>query len=97
MRNPRFHELLKEIAELHDMKNSDYATSDDPLSNFKECVKFGVPAWKGCLVRISDKYSRITHLAQKPPAVKSESIVDTLKDMATYCLICVLLFEEEKK
>lgn len=97
MRNPKFHKLLEEIAKLHDMKNSDYATTKDPFSNFRECVNIGIPAWKGCLVRISDKWSRIKQLANKPPAVKTENIIDTLKDMATYCLICVLLFEEENK
>lgn len=97
MRNPKFHELLKEIAELHNKKNSDYATDEDPLSNLKLCRQFGIPAWKGCLVRMSDKWSRITQLSQKEASVVEESIIDTLKDLATYSLLCVILYEEENE
>jgi len=97
MRNPKFHELLKEIAELHNKKNSDYATDEDPLSNLKLCTQFGIPAWKGCLVRMSDKWSRITQLSQKEASVIEESIIDTLKDLATYSLLCVILYEEENE
>jgi len=95
MPNERFHKLLEEIGRLHDMKNSDYAEDVDPLSNFRLCEKFGIPAWKGCLVRMSDKMSRLFQLAKKEEAsVKEETVVDTLKDLATYSLICVLLYEE---
>jgi len=97
MRNPKFHELLKEITELHNKKNSDYATDEDPLSNLKLCEQFGIPAWKGCLVRMSDKWSRIVQLSQKEASVVEESIVDTLKDLATYSLLCVILYEEENR
>lgn len=97
MRNPKFHKLIEEIKQLHDRKNNDYSTSADPLSNFRECEKFGLPAWKGCLVRMSDKWSRIVQLSSKEAAVKEESIIDTLKDLATYSLICILLFEETQK
>ena len=96
MRNPKFHKLLKEIAELHDAKNNDYSTSEDALSNFRLCENFGIPAWKGCLVRMSDKWSRITQLSKKEASVKSETIVDTLKDLAVYSLICTILYEESK-
>ena len=96
--HPRFYELLEEIRRLHDMKNADYAKKGDPLSNFRMCEQFGIPAWKGCLVRISDKVSRIFNLAAKgEAAVRDESIVDTLKDLATYSLICIILYEEQTK
>ena len=57
--DPRFYKLLEEIAELHSRKNHDYTPSGDPLANFRMCEKFGIPAWKGVLTRMSDKWSRL--------------------------------------
>jgi len=102
MRNPKFKKLLDQLLDIHERKNADYATSADPLSNFRECEAFGIPAWKGCLVRMSDKWSRLKQLASlREPAVKEESILDTLMDLSCYSLICILLlrevFDEEKE
>jgi len=95
--HPKFYELLEEIGRLHDMKNADYAKQGEPLSNFKECKDFGVVPSKGVLVRLSDKWCRVKQLANKEtPSVKSESIIDTLKDLAVYSLITIILYEEEK-
>jgi hypothetical protein len=44
MSKERFHEIVKEMVELHDRKNKDYAGSEY-LSNFLMCEKnMGVPA-----------------------------------------------------
>lgn len=94
----RFYELLWEIAEIHGRKNKDYAGTEHPLSNLKESERFGIPAWKGTLVRMSDKWDRIVNLAKhNNPAVKSESITDTLMDLAVYSLLAIILFEEHEK
>lgn len=94
--HPKFYELLEEIGKLHDMKNADYAKKDNPLSNFKECEDIGIPAWKGVWIRMSDKWCRIKQLINKEADVKSESITDTLKDLAVYSLITLILYEEGK-
>jgi len=94
-KSKRFDELVEEIKKLYEMKNADYSEENDSLSNFKLSEKFGIPAWIGCLIRISDKFSRICQLATKSePSVKSETIIDTLKDLATYSLICIELYEQ---
>lgn len=91
--HPKFYELIKEICELHDKKNSDYAKDGDPLSNFHRAEAFGIPAWKGVLVRMSDKWSRIEELSNgKTP--QNESLRDSLIDLAVYALIDVVLLEE---
>lgn len=91
--DPRFYALLAEIAELHSAKNHDYASQAQPLSNFLKCEAFGVPAWKGVLIRMSDKWARLEQLTNgKTP--KNESIRDSLIDNAVYSLICVLLYED---
>lgn len=97
--HPRFYELLELMKETHDKKNSDYSDDEDPFSNFRECEKFGIPAYKGALVRMSDKWSRIINLINKggKHKVKDESITDTLIDLANYALITTILIEEAKQ
>lgn len=90
-----FYKLLEELKEIHSNKNHDYA-NEDPLSNFRISEKMGIPAWKGCLVRISDKFSRICNFAKKEELkTKDENIEDTLKDLAVYSLICIILYREK--
>jgi hypothetical protein len=93
--DPRFYQLLEEIAELHSRKNHDYSKTDEPLSNFHRSTNFGIEPWKGILVRMSDKWSRIEELSKgKEP--KNESLRDSLIDNAVYSLLCVLLLEDAK-
>jgi hypothetical protein len=94
--DPRFYRLLEEIAELHSRKNHDYAKTDEPLSNFNKSRALGIEPWRGVLVRMSDKWSRIEQLAGGKTA-KNESLRDSLVDLAVYALIDVLLLEDEGK
>jgi hypothetical protein len=95
VRNPAFIELIEEIKRLHESKNHDYAQDADPLSNLRRAEAFGVPAWKGVLVRLTDKWSRIEQLAAgKTP--KHESLRDSLIDNAVYSLLAIILLDEQK-
>jgi hypothetical protein len=94
VRNPAFIRLLHEIEALHESKNEDYAADADPLSNLRRCEKFGVPAFTGTLVRLTDKWSRIEQLAGGK-APKHESLRDSLVDNAVYSLLAVLLLDEQ--
>lgn len=92
----RFYELLDEISDLHSRKNHDYAGKQDPLANFRECERLGVTAFEGCIIRMMDKYMRITNFVKAGEMkVKAESIKDTLRDLAVYSLIAIILFEEQ--
>lgn len=104
----RFYALLDKMADLHSRKNQDYAgdahsSGRDPLANFRECEKLGIPAWLGVLTRMGDKWMRIVNLAKnrftrgEGPAVKDESMVDTLLDLSVYSLIDIILLEEAEK
>ena len=96
--HPEFYKLIEEIVALHDAKNHDYSADEDPLENFKLCEKMDIPAWKGTLVRIADKYSRIVNFARKGNLeVMDESIEDTLKDLAVYSLLTIILYRESKR
>ena len=93
MRNERFAKLIDEIKALHDSKNHDYAEDTDPLSNLRRAQRVGVDPWRGVLVRLTDKWSRIEQLTTgKEP--KNESLRDSLIDNAVYSLLCVLLLDE---
>lgn len=49
---------------------------------------------------IADKFNRVKNLAKLPPdrqRVKSESITDTLLDMANYCIMTVIEIENQNK
>lgn len=95
--HPRFYELLDELAELHSRKNHDYS-GDDPLANLKMTEAAGIAAWVGVVVRLTDKMSRLLSFAKKRTLlVQDEGIVDTLKDMAIYALLGIVLFEEREK
>ncbi len=93
--HPKFYELLARMEAIHDAKNHDYSADADPLSNFRKCEVFGIPAWRGSLVRMSDKWSRIEQLAGgKNAAVKDEALEDTLLDLANYALLTIVLKQE---
>jgi hypothetical protein len=92
-------ELTEEMKELHNRKNAGYAgDSPDPFLNFRQAEAMGVSAFKGCLIRMSDKFSRICSLSKNPNNDKvNEAITDTLMDMAVYSLIAICLYEEKQK
>lgn len=77
-------------------KNHDYANDgSDPLFNFRRSENMGVPAWKGALVRFSDKVSRLETFAKKEGyKVKDENFEDTLKDAANYLFLVQELYRE---
>lgn len=94
--HPHFYKLLNEMAKIHSCKNFDYAGQKDSLSNFRMSEKMGIPAWKGCLVRMSDKFARLCNFAKQDEfKVKDENVEDTLKDLAIYALICIILYREK--
>jgi len=96
--HPRFYELLQEMADLHSRKNHDYSGNENPLKNLRECEEIGVPAWKGILVRLIDKWGRLKTYARTGTfEVKDESVKDTLMDNAVYSLLCIIILEETKK
>jgi hypothetical protein len=98
MSKERFREIVNEMVELHDRKNRDYAGSEY-LSNFLMCEKhMGIPAWIGCIIRLSDKMARIMNIARTDEiSVGDETIPDTLTDLAVYAIITRILYEDFKK
>jgi hypothetical protein len=95
--HPEFYKILDELKDLHSRKNQDYA-NENPLSNLKMCERGGIPAWKGVVVRLTDKISRLLSFTSKESyAVKDESVEDTFRDAAIYAILGLILYRETKK
>ena len=95
--HPRFYELIEEWKRLHSNKNHDYAGDNDPLANFRECARIGVDPFIGTFIRMQDKYMRImNYINSGKLMVKGEGVKDTLRDLAIYSLIDIILYEEKE-
>lgn len=92
--SPRFHELLREIGDLHAKKSADYGTDEDPFMNIRQSTQWGVDAFTGALVRLGDKVKRLQAFAQKG-TLANEGVEDSLRDLASYALIALIMFEEQ--
>jgi len=94
--HPQFYVIVEELKELHSRKNRDYAQKD-PLSNLKMCERGGLPAWKGVIVRLTDKISRLlTFMEREKYAVNDESVEDSFRDTAVYAILGLILYQEAK-
>jgi hypothetical protein len=86
--DPDFLAALDELRALHLAKGADYADLSDPLRNYvmssQDC---GVQPWRGAMLRLSEKYHRLTNLIAKDATPNFESLDDTLMDMAALALI----------
>jgi len=90
-------DLMEQATRLHIEKNAGYAGADnpDPWANFRLSTAFDVDPFRGVLVRLTDKYSRIQSLRRDPTNERiGESLLDTLRDLAAYALIAICLLEE---
>lgn len=72
-------------------KNADYANpedSGDPFANFRICEAVGLTtAEVGIMVRLTDKFSRLSTLLKKDPQVVEESFEDTVIDSINYLIL----------
>lgn len=86
----RFDEILKEMRELYEKKNSDYGNS------FTETIQeFGfVPA----VARINDKVKRMKNIVKgQEMNVKEETFRDALLDTSVYCILTLMEIENKAK
>lgn len=77
-------------------KNEGYAGSADPMANFNDSVRLGVPVPIGVALRLSDKWSRLCRLLQTGEnPLADESITDTIMDAVNYLAILLYALEDE--
>lgn len=92
----RFHEILAGLGELHDKKQQDYGRPTDPFANVRASIEWGVTSWIGAMIRATDKVRRLQTFAQKG-TLANEGVEDSLRDLAVYAIISLVLYEEESK
>ena len=92
----RFHQILKELGDLHDLKQQDYGRGNDPFANVRASSDWGVSVWIGCMIRATDKVKRLQSFALKG-SLANEGVEDSLRDLAVYSIIGLILYEEESK
>jgi hypothetical protein len=85
----KFREIVTEMADLYERKNKDYGDSFG--QTFKE---YGAYA---STMRLGDKLSRAKQLLKSGEAeVKTESVIDTLTDLACYAIMLRIELEGDK-
>lgn len=83
-------QLTALLSSIYARKNHDYGDSFG-----KTFQALGIIS---AVTRITDKYNRLVSLATKhEQQVEDESIVDTLLDMANYCIMTVIELDESDK
>ena len=93
-----FFNLCDQLKEMHRSKSADYGSpcGKDPLANIRNGAAFvGIPSWKGAMVRLSDKVTRLASY-NATGRLQNESLEDNLFDLASYALLALLLHREEK-
>lgn len=85
----QFKKIATELGELYEVKDRAYGSS------FSDTYKkLGIIS---AVTRISDKYNRLCNLATNPDIDNlGESLEDTLRDMASYCIMTVIELENAK-
>jgi len=94
-----FFDLCDALKEMHRKKSRDYGcpSGEDPLANIRNGARFvGIPSWKGAMVRLSDKVTRLAAY-NATGRLENESLEDNLFDLASYSLLALLLHREERE
>ena len=96
-RNKEFDDALDELKMLHDAKNHDYATAENPYKNLEGVSRIGIEPWRGIVIRLMDKFERVEQYCTNGElAIKSEGMEDTFKDIAVYSTLAMILFRKEQ-
>ena len=95
MRNREFDEALDELKMLHDAKNHDYATAENPYANLERVARIGIEPWRGIVIRLCDKFMRVEQFCRSGElAIKSEGLEDTFMDIANYSILALILYRK---
>lgn len=100
--DPQFYDIMIELCQLHNDKNADYATKENPLGNFMRvgelCKKYGLvteghEATKVAIIYMLKQLDAALKLLQNKQTGNIESIGTRLGDVAVYSTIIRLLYE----
>jgi hypothetical protein len=102
--HPMFHTLIEEIRELHEKKNKQYATPEDPLGNFRrtgkiiaKMLKPGLdPTLASCLAFMSKQVDGVYEIFGEAKTDTIDSLEDKLLDIAVYSIIAMIMVREAR-
>lgn len=86
--------ILKQMLNTYEAKDNDYSSTGLPMGNLRKCEDAGIEAWRGCLVRMGDKMSRLENFINQNEYKVSEKAEDTIIDLANYSILCNCLLNE---
>ena len=70
---------------VYEAKVNVYSTTSLPMGNLRKCEDADIDAWRGCLVRIGDKMSRLENF------LKKKNILLFLKKLKIQLLILLIM------
>ena len=86
--------VLEELKALHLAKTLDYGVDEDALANIRSSADVvNMPAWAGCILRMSDKMHRLKAFFRRG-RTEFDGVEDTLLDLACYSAIALVLYRE---
>lgn len=96
---PRMFELLETMAEVQTRKAGEYATAEDPYSNYREAGDAGgQPGWKYAEMRLAEKQARHKELVRKDLIDSADGgYVESAVDRANMALISLVMYEQDQE
>lgn len=104
--HPEFYSTMIDLMDLHNRKNRDYATKEDPLQNFNRVAKWcreynlitpGNEALKVAIIYCLKQFDAALKLVKENQEGQVEGVPDRLKDVAVYTVIEMILYGEGKQ
>ena len=89
-----FKQVLDAMWAMHQKKNKEYGSLEDPYRNVRSSADWGVDPWIGALIRGNDKIKRLQKYAQTHE-LANEGAEDSLIDLAVYAVIATVLWREQ--
>lgn len=93
--HPEYKKILDEMWELHCRKAMSYGSDKDSLANLRNGERFGMSAWKRCLVESDSAFYRMQNYCNGRNE-SFESAENALKDAAAFSLLALLFLREER-
>lgn len=93
--HPEYKKILDEMWDLHCRKARSYGSNEDSLANLRSGERFGVPAWKRCLVESESAFYRtVNYCNGRNPS--AENLENALMDAAAFSMLAMLFIREER-
>lgn len=94
MTHERFKQNMKVMEEVHEIKNRQYAGGNGYLSNLRMCEAMGIPAWKGVIVRMTDKMAKLMNLSNSEGSELQKEVTDAFIDMGVYSGMGLIAYQD---